>query len=95
MAEVLTSSGFLALLDEPEQALRLYALQMLNQVVHQFWFEIAGSLAAVEAQYEDETFEHQNLAALVASKVCTQRTIAQWSMGNSLGCGTSGRFQCN
>mmetsp|Transcript_5894 Transcript_5894/g.16828 ORF Transcript_5894/g.16828 Transcript_5894/m.16828 type:complete len:1074 (-) Transcript_5894:415-3636(-) len=69
MAEVLTSSGFLALLDEPEQALRLYALQMLNQVVHQFWFEIAGSLAAVEAQYEDETFEHQNLAALVASKV--------------------------
>ncbi len=69
MAEVLSASGYLALLDEPEQALRLYALQMLNQVVHQFWFEIAGSLAAVEAHYEDESFEHQPLAALVASKV--------------------------
>ena len=69
MAEVLSASGYLALLDEPEQALRLYALQMLNQVVHQFWFEIAGSLAAVEAHYEDESFDHQSLAALVASKV--------------------------
>jgi len=39
--------------------------------VHEFWFQIASqqAIASVEAFYEDETFSHRDLAALVASKV--------------------------
>ncbi len=57
------------MLSEPDAALQLCGLQTLNAVVHQFWFQIAGSLASIEAHFEDETFGHQDLAALVASKV--------------------------
>ena len=74
MAEVLpvsSASGLLSLLNEDDEGLRLHALQSLNAVVHQFWFQIASSIASVEAFYEDEGFSHRNLAALVASKVRT------------------------
>lgn len=69
MAEVVSASGYLALLSEPEQALQVHALEMLNQVVHKFWFEIAECVSEVEAHYENEKFQNQPLAALVASKV--------------------------
>ena len=75
-AEMSSATGYLALLEEPDAALRLHALQMLNRVVHQFWYQIAGSLAAVEAHFEDESFGHQELAALVASKVSHRGTLA-------------------
>ncbi len=64
-----SAANLLALLEEDDDALRLYALQALNRVVHDFWFQIASALAAVEAFYEDEGFSHRGLAALVASKV--------------------------
>lgn len=66
---VSSAAGLLSLLEEDDEALRLHALQALNQVVHEFWFQIAGSIASVEAFYEDEEFSHRELAALVASKV--------------------------
>lgn len=69
MAIVSSASNLLAQLDEDDEALRLNALQSLNNVVHDFWFQIASSIASVEAFYEDETFTHRELAALVASKV--------------------------
>jgi 26S proteasome regulatory subunit N2 len=64
-----SASNYLALLDEDDDALKLFALQSLNKVVHDFWFQIASSIAAVEAFYEDEDFSNRELAALVASKV--------------------------
>lgn len=70
MATAVSSAApLLAQLDEEDDALRLHALQSLNSVVHEFWFQIASSIASVEAFYEDETFTHRELAALVASKV--------------------------
>lgn len=69
MAVVSSAANLLAQLDEDDEALRLNALQSLNNVVHDFWFQIASSIALVEAFYEDETFTHRELAALVASKV--------------------------
>ena len=66
-----SAANLLALLDEEDDALKLYALQSLNKVVHQFWFQIASAIASVEAFYEDEGFSHRELAALVASKVRT------------------------
>ena len=64
-----SAANLLALLDEEDDALKLYALQSLNKVVHEFWFQIASAIASVEAFYEDEGFSHRELAALVASKV--------------------------
>eukprot|EP00884_Botryococcus_braunii_P016818 jgi/Botrbrau1/381/Bobra.110_2s0036.1 len=64
-----SASNYLALLDEEDDALKLFALQSLNKVVHDFWFQIASSIASVEAFYEDEGFSNRELAALVASKV--------------------------
>jgi 26S proteasome regulatory subunit N2 len=69
MAVVSSAANLLAQLEEDDEALRLNALQSLNNVVHEFWFQIASSIASVEAFYEDETFTHRELAALVASKV--------------------------
>ena len=64
-----SAASLLALLKEDDDALKLYALQSLNKVVHDFWFQIASAIANVEAFYEDEDFSHRELAALVASKV--------------------------
>lgn len=64
-----SAAGVLALLDEEDDSLKLYALQQLDNLVHDFWFQISGSIATIEALYEDEEFTHRELAALVASKV--------------------------
>jgi len=72
MAVVSSAANLLAQLEEDDEALRLNALQSLNNVVHEFWFQIASSIASVEAFYEDETFTHRELAALVASKVSSR-----------------------
>ena len=69
-----TSAGHvLSLLDEEDDSLKLYALQQLDRSVHDFWFQISSSIAAIEALYEDEEFSHRELAALVASKVGWKR----------------------
>ncbi len=74
---VSSASGLLSLLDEDDESLKLYALQSLNRIVHEFWFQIASqqAIASVEAFYEDETFSHRELAALVASKARASQTI--------------------
>lgn len=75
MAVVSSAAPLLAQLDEDDDALRLHALQSLNSIVHEFWFQIASSLASVEAFYEDESFTHRELAALVASKVSSSGSL--------------------
>jgi len=70
MAATLTSaSGLLALLNEPEPQLQVYALKTLNTLVDEFWAEISDNIQQIEVLYENESFEARELAALVASKV--------------------------
>lgn len=64
-----SAAHVLALLEEEDDSLKLWALQQLDRSVHDFWFQIASSIASIEALYEDEEFSHRELAALVASKV--------------------------
>lgn len=44
MIGINTASGFLSLLDEDEPELHQYALQKLNDLVIEFWAEIARSI---------------------------------------------------
>lgn len=69
MPAVSSAAGLLALLDEPSDDLKRHALVNLDKVVHDYWFQISGSIGSVEALYEDDQFTHRDLAALVASKV--------------------------
>ncbi|PWA83869.1 26S proteasome non-ATPase regulatory subunit 1 [Artemisia annua] len=66
----LTSAmGILAMLNEPQPILKNHALWNLNNLVDRFWPEISTRLPIIESLYEDETFEHRQLAALLVSKV--------------------------
>ncbi|KAJ2468739.1 proteasome regulatory particle base subunit, partial [Coemansia sp. RSA 2322] len=68
--ETLTSaSGLISLLDEEEHELQYYGLTQLEAVADRFWTEISDSITKIEVLYEDETFKHRQLAALVASKI--------------------------
>ncbi|KAJ2859360.1 proteasome regulatory particle base subunit [Coemansia aciculifera] len=68
--ETLTSaSGLISLLDEEERELQYYGLTQLEAVADRFWTEISDSITKIEVLYEDESFEHRKLAALVASKI--------------------------
>ncbi|KTW26390.1 hypothetical protein T552_02872 [Pneumocystis carinii B80] len=61
--------GVLSLLDEKETNLQIHALGKLNELMDQFWHEIADEISKIETLYEDEKFPERQLAALVASKV--------------------------
>ncbi|KAK9477850.1 armadillo-type protein [Lipomyces japonicus] len=69
MATLTSAASLLALLDEPDQSLQVYALQNLNVVVDEFWTEITDYVTRIEELYEDEKFPERKLAALIASKV--------------------------
>jgi 26S proteasome regulatory subunit N2 len=73
-----SAASILALLEEDDDALKLHALQQLDRTVHDFWFQISGSIAAIEAIYEDDEFSHRELAALVASKVTVTTTCSHF-----------------
>lgn len=83
-----SADSLLSLLNEDDQALKLYALQSLNKVVHDFWYQIASSIASVEAFYEDEAFVHRELAAVVASKVFYHLGELDDALTYALGAGT-------
>merc|ERR1719446_1991647 len=68
-AGVTSAAGVLSLLEEQENKLKVTALERLNEVVDQFWHEIAEYLSDIESFYEDQSFPNRELAALVASKV--------------------------
>ncbi|KAK9329312.1 armadillo-type protein [Lipomyces starkeyi] len=69
MATLTSATSLLALLDEPDQSLQVYALKNLNQLADEFWAEIADYVTKIEELYEDDKFPQSKLAALVASKV--------------------------
>ncbi|KAJ3341759.1 proteasome regulatory particle base subunit [Gonapodya sp. JEL0774] len=85
---VLTSAaGLLALLDEPEQELRVYSLQKLNGLVDQFWAETADAVSKIESLSEDPAFPNRELASLVASKVYYHLGELDESLSFALGSG--------
>ncbi|KAG4302880.1 hypothetical protein PCK1_000823 [Pneumocystis canis] len=61
--------GVLSLLNEKETILQIHALKNLNDLVDQFWYEIADEVSRIEELYENEAFPQRQLAALVISKV--------------------------
>ncbi|KAJ2609706.1 proteasome regulatory particle base subunit [Coemansia sp. RSA 1365] len=68
--QALTSAtGLISLLNEEERELQFYGLSQLNSVADRFWAEISDSISRIEILYEDEGFQHRQLAALVASKI--------------------------
>ncbi|RKO87811.1 hypothetical protein BDK51DRAFT_28293, partial [Blyttiomyces helicus] len=70
VAQTLTSAaGIISMLDEPQEDLKVYALQKLDGIVDQFWAEISDAVTKIEVLHEDEKFKYRELAALVASKV--------------------------
>jgi 26S proteasome regulatory subunit N2 len=71
MPAISSASGLLALLSENSDDLKRHALINIDKCVHEYWYQISGSIASVEALYEDDEFSHRELAALVASKVMT------------------------
>lgn len=75
-----SAAGTLALLEEDDDSLKVHALQLLDKSVHDFWFQIASSIASIEALYEDEEFSHRELAALVVSKVgrLDRKVLGEW-----------------
>ena len=64
-----SAAGVIALLNEPESEVKVFALTKLNSIVDVFWAEISEALDTIEMLYEDTSFKSRNLAALVASKV--------------------------
>lgn len=64
-----SAAGIISLLDDNLQEMKIFALERLNTVVDEFWAEISEVVPKIEILYEDETFPHRQLAALVASKV--------------------------
>jgi 26S proteasome regulatory subunit N2 len=79
--------GVLSLLEEEENKLRVTALERLNEVVDQFWHEIADYLSDIETFYEEPSFPNRELAALVASKVLYHLEEYRDSLRLALGAG--------
>ena len=65
-----SAAGILALLEEPQDILKVHGLRMLNDhAMRTNWAEVASAIEIIEGMHEDEFFSHRDLAALVASKV--------------------------
>ncbi|KAG5441689.1 26S proteasome non-ATPase regulatory subunit 1 [Clonorchis sinensis] len=64
-----SASGLVSLLDDKGTELKAYALKRLDELVDEFWAEISESVSKIEILHEDIGFEHNKLAALLASKV--------------------------
>lgn len=92
----LTSAvSFIALLDESDPELQAYALKKLNEVVDTFWAEIADeeNIGKIEKLYEDKSFSHRKLAALVASKVYYH--LGEFPLARSFALGAEDLFDLN
>ncbi|KAJ2839681.1 proteasome regulatory particle base subunit [Coemansia erecta] len=86
--EALTSAtGLISLLDENERELQFYGLTQLNAVTDRFWAEISDAISRIEILYEDETFPHRQLAALVASKIYFHLGEFDDALGFAMGAG--------
>lgn len=87
-----TASGWLALLQEPDLALKSHALKKLLECVDTLWHEVAETLPELEALAEDETFPARQTAAAVASRVFFHLQEPQQALRLALEAGT---LDCN
>ncbi|KAJ9661094.1 proteasome regulatory particle base subunit [Coniosporium apollinis] len=87
MVGLMSAAGLVGFLQEPDPDVRSFALGRLNDEIDLLWPEVAGSVAQIEALYEDESFPHRELAALVAAKVYYQLGEYNESMTFALGAG--------
>lgn len=85
---ITSAAGVIALLDEPEPQLKVFALEKLNKIVDVFWAEISEAIDKIEVLYEDVTFKHRELSALVASKVYYHLGAFEDSLTYALGAGS-------
>jgi len=69
VTKLTSASGILALLDEPEPELKIFALERLYDIIDVFWPEIADYVQKIEALEESKDFSKRQLAALIVSKV--------------------------
>lgn len=67
--QVTSAAPYLALLEEDDDKLKVHALQQLDGLVPQFWYQISNYIPQVEALSEDEEFDSREKASLLASKV--------------------------
>ncbi|CAG0904194.1 unnamed protein product [Cyprideis torosa] len=67
--QITSASGIISLLDEPRAELKSFALQKLDEIIDEFWAEVADAIQKIEMLHEDKSFPERRLAALVASKV--------------------------
>lgn len=67
-----SAAGILALLEEDNVRLNIYALERLNEMVGIYWPEISDKIDRIETLYETATFKAKDLAALLAAKVYFQ-----------------------
>eukprot|EP00123_Amoebidium_parasiticum_P013699 comp22103_c0_seq1/m.32265 comp22103_c0_seq1/g.32265 ORF comp22103_c0_seq1/g.32265 comp22103_c0_seq1/m.32265 type:complete len:931 (-) comp22103_c0_seq1:132-2924(-) len=93
MVEITSAAGVLALLDEPDTDLQVFALERLDEVVDQFWAEIADHISKIEVLYENGSFSHRELASLIVSKVYYHLGEFDDSLTYALGAGT--KFDVN
>ena len=84
---ITSAAGIIALLEEPESEVKYFALQKLNTIVDVFWAEISETVDKIEMLYEDESFKHRQLAALLASKVYYHLGAFEESLTFALGAG--------
>ncbi|KAI6827202.1 26S proteasome regulatory complex, non-ATPase subcomplex, Rpn2/Psmd1 subunit [Hortaea werneckii] len=82
-----SAAGLVGFLSEPDPALQAFALETLNDEIETVWTEVSGSIGQIEALYEDESFSHRELAALVLSKVYYQLQEYNEAMVFALGAG--------
>jgi len=87
LPHITSVSGVLALLAEPQDDIKVFALQKLNGLVDQFWAEISTAISPIEILYENAKFSGRNLAALVASKVYYHLEQYAEAMSFALGAG--------
>ncbi|XP_070537971.1 26S proteasome non-ATPase regulatory subunit 1-like isoform X2 [Ptychodera flava] len=85
--KITSAAGVIALLDEKEAELKVFALKKLNHIVSDFWAEVSDVVTKIEVLYEDETFIERKLAALVASKVYYHLGAFEESLTYALGAG--------
>lgn len=67
--QVTSAAPYLALLEEDDDKLKVHALQQLDGLVPQFWYQISNYIPQVEALSEDDEFDNREKASLLASKV--------------------------
>lgn len=87
MVALTSAAGLVGFLSEPESSLQAFALERLNDDIDSVWTEVSGSIGQIEALYEDQSFSHRELAALVVSKVYYQLQEYNLSMEFALNAG--------